>query len=411
MPLFTSSQFASASASGTDWRDTSKAILEQLETVRTSGDNFNFGFLYISDYLADDAASILNLFRSVLGIENWTGCTGIGICGSGEEYIDQPAISAMIGYFDESEFCIFPLAGADISLTGEHIKSWLEHNDSMLVYVHGDPTSETDPALTLRELDNTVGGYVTGGLSSARTKHVQYANDVCEGGVTGVIFSQDIKVATALSQGCTPIGAVHTVTRGAENIIRELDEEKAITVFENDLRSMAIKKIDQDHDQILIDQESLENKDAVPEEFKHLFKGEVHIAFPVSGSDQKDYLVRSITGLDPHEGSISVSQNVSSGETAMFVHRDEKTLEKDLCAMLIGLRERVQKETGSFEPKGALYVSCVARAFSDKGEKKLGEMKLIKDIIGEVPLAGFYASGETAGSRLYNYTGILTLFL
>lgn len=38
-------------------------------------------------------------------------------------------------------------------------------------------------------------------------------------------------------------------------------------------------------------------------------------------------------------------------------------------------------------------------------------MKLIKDIIGDVPLAGFYASGEAAKGHLYNYTGILTLFL
>ena len=64
MSLYTSSQFAAASATGTDWRDTSKAVLEKLEEVRTDGHQFNFGFLYITDHLADDAQSILNLFKS-----------------------------------------------------------------------------------------------------------------------------------------------------------------------------------------------------------------------------------------------------------------------------------------------------------------------------------------------------------
>ncbi len=411
MPLFTSSQFASVSASGTDWRDTSKSVLEQLESVRTSGDHFNFGFLYISDYLADDASSILNLFRSVLNIENWVGCTGVGVCGGGEEYLDQPAISAMIGRFDDADFCIFPEPGGESAETGQNMQAWLDQNESMLVFVHGDPMAETDPALTLRELDSVTGGFVLGGLSSARTKHVQFANDICENGISGVAFSQDVKVATTLSQGCAPIGGTHTITRGSENLIRELNEQKAVEVFEDDLRAMAIKKIDQDPDQIMIDQEALKNADAVPEEFKHLFKGEVHIAFPVSQSDQQDYLVRNITGMDVNEGSIMVSQNISVGETIMFVHRSDDTIDRDLCTSLMELRERVQKDTGAFEPKGALYVSCVARSFSDKGEKKTGEMKLIKDILGDIPLAGFYAGGEISGGRLYSYTGILTLFL
>ena len=66
MPVFTSSDFASCIASGTDWRDTSKKVLEQLESVKTEGKKFNIGFLYLSDNLANDAGSILALFQSVL---------------------------------------------------------------------------------------------------------------------------------------------------------------------------------------------------------------------------------------------------------------------------------------------------------------------------------------------------------
>jgi hypothetical protein len=37
----------------------------------------------------------------------------------------------------------------------------------------------------------------------------------------------------------------------------------------------------------------------IPDEFKHVFRGEVHIALPVAGSDMQDYMVRDIIGIDP----------------------------------------------------------------------------------------------------------------
>lgn len=107
MSLTTSSRFASAIDSGTDWRDTSKKVLEQLEQARTENDGFNIGFLYVSDHLCDNLSSILGLFKSVLEIEHWCGCVGMGICGNGTEYIDKPAISVMIGHIDKDAFCIF----------------------------------------------------------------------------------------------------------------------------------------------------------------------------------------------------------------------------------------------------------------------------------------------------------------
>ena len=39
------------------------------------------------------------------------------------------------------------------------------------------------------------------------------------------------------------------------------------------------------------------------------------------------------------------------------------------------------------------------------------EMAVIQDRLGDVPLVGFYANGEIANSRLYSYTGVLTLIL
>ncbi len=417
MSLFTSSQFASCAETGTDWRDTSKKVLEQLESVRTEGADFNFGFLYLSDLLASDATSILNLFRSVLNIENWVGCVGVGVCGTGSDHIDEPAISAMIGHFDADSFCLFPPRGegageGDPEKTSG-LETWLNKNDPMIMLVHGDPLAEQDPALTLQKVSTLTNAFLIGGLSSSRTEHFQVAGELKRGALSGCIFSQNIAAATALSQGCAPIGPLHTITKGDDHIIAGLDNLNAVEVFEGDLRSMTIKKIDKDPDEIILD-----NPDEIPEEFQSLIQGEIHIAFPVSGSDQEDYLVRNIIGMDPDEGSLTVAQNVLNGENVLFVKRDDDTVKSDLSHTLVKLRERVLRETGSFQPKGAIYISCAARAFSNFGGNKNnpaakggGEMALVRDIIGDVPLAGFYAGGEISNARLYGYTGVLTLFL
>ena len=411
MSLFTSSHFASACASGTDWRDTAKAVLEKLESIKTDNADFNLGFLYVSDHLADDIESILTLFKSVLGVENWIGAVAVGVCGYGETYIDVPAISAMVGIFEPDSFCLFPANDGSGEFADSNLKPWLETHDPMLVFTHGDPLSEEDPAMGLEQVNTVTQGFMIGGLSSSRKQQIQIAGDLQSNGISGAAFSQDVKVATTLSQGCEPIGEAHVITRGHEHVILELDGEKAVEVFEQDLRALAIRKVNRDPDDIVVDQYDIENMDDMPKEFHSLLKGEIHAAFPVSESDQKDYLVRNIMGLDPDEGSITVSQFITSGESVLFVHRDEETVREDLSRSLVELRKRVQSETGTFEPKGAVFVSCVARAPEQRGESGFSEMDLIQDIIGDVPLTGFYAGGEISNARLYGYTGILTLFL
>lgn len=408
MSLFTSSQFAACSAAGTDWRDTSKSVLEQLEGAR--GPGFNFGFLYISDHLSADGESIRNLFASVLNIENWIGCVGIGVCANNRALIDMPAISAMIGRFENDDFCLFPaLSSADCAAAQARLKPWMAKNMPLLVFAHGDPMAEEDPAHSLKRLEEISEGFIAGGLSSSRREHILFSGGAQQGGVSGAAFSHRVKVASTLSQGCTPIGPAHTITQGDDHIIRELDKKNVVEVFEDDLRTMTMKKIAMDPDLILLGEEALDDPANVPPEMQGLFKGEVSIAFPISESDQNDFLVRNIASIN-EDGSMTVSQEVMNGERVVFVHRNDDTLYQDLSKRLVELRERVQKETGSFAPKGAVYVSCVARSFSEQGDSG-GEMKLIREIIGDVPLAGFYAGGEISSGRLYGYTGVMTLFL
>jgi small ligand-binding sensory domain FIST len=423
MSLVSSSHFASAMAAGTDWRDTSKAVLEQLQRALKPGHKFTLGFVYVSDYLAQDVGSIVNLFRSVLGIEHWTGCVGIGVCGAGEEYFDRPAVAAMIGEFPPNSFCMFPPIRLEPGGAESVLGEWMKTRTPMLVLAHGDPTGVDEPSRMLQKLDSLSGGFVVGGLSTSRVKYAQVARSKAseavhyEGGISGVAFSGEIPVASGLSQGCQPVGPVRRITRGDDHTIRELDGQSAIASFEEDMRAMVMKKIGRDPNEITLDAMAGRSLEAVPDELQGLFQGEMHVAFPVSESDQADYLVRNIIGMDDEEGAVQVSELIEVGERVLFVYRDDDSVRADLSRMLVDLRQRVERDQGIFAPKAALYISCLARAQCNfrqggiKPEGATGEMALIREVIGDIPMAGFYAGGEIMAARLYGYTGVLTLFL
>lgn len=412
-----SKHFLSAAAGGEDWREAAKKLLNQIEQAKDKEQDFTLGFLYITDHLAKDASGILNLLRSVLKIENWVGTTGIGICGTGRSFIDKPALSVLLMNIPPEHFCLFPDTGKpDVGKTAKfshkNLEQWIEKTPPMLVYIHGHNAQNVNMANVLHEFGHLAGGFLVGGLASSRHAYTQFAGaEVQDSMLSGVAFSRDIKVATALSQGCTPIGGAHTITKGDDNLVHELDSQCAADVFEQDIHTMIIKKINKDPDEIYVDEEALENPEAIPAEFQNLLKGEIHAGFPLPGSDQNDFLVRPIIGMDPDEGTIGLSQMIATGERMLFVHRDEETARRELSETLVNLRTRIKKDTGAFRPKAGLYVSCIARLGSSGYSDILDETALIREIIGDIPLAGFYANGEINNARLYGYTGILTLFL
>lgn len=416
MTLITNSHYISVSASGTDWRDTAKSIVEQIQGALTPGKKFTLGLIYTTDHLAQDLGSITNLFKSVLDIQHWSGSIGIGVFDNTQIYIREPAISVLLLDIPEDQFCLFRYEGEHKPVP-DRLQEWLSSHDPMVVLTHAGSLSG-GLSLRLNELENLTQGFLIGGVASSFPKNIDFAGERPEAEVSGVCFDQDVPISSSLSQGCFPIGGMHTITEcHDEHIVEKLDYKPCYDVFQDDLRVMAVERLGKDPNDIIITSETDEEHvwDEVPEDFKDIFHGEVHVAFPVVGSDQNDYVVRNIMNMDYDQGQMAIAHPLYHGDELMFVHRNKETMRSDLTRMLVDLRKRVEAEQGGFYPKGAVYISCMARAgydFSDDDSDMLGdEMGLIREIIGEVPLVGYYAGGEILNSRLYSYTGVLTLFL
>ncbi|MEK9673867.1 MAG: FIST N-terminal domain-containing protein [Rhodospirillaceae bacterium] len=370
-------RFIQAHAAGDGWANIAKSCADQLTGARGDG-GWNLGFLYVTDPLADDLESVLTFLRQTTGVEDWVGTVGFGICAGATEYHDEPAAAVMLGAFPEDSFRVFSGIKTGLGDMPAAVRAWADDVGAPFSVVHGDPSHRRLAAM-LEETAGTFTSFLVGGLTASRGAMPQIAGMIDQGGISGALFSGEVQVATGLSQGCAPLAEPHTVTEAEDKIIMSIDGVTALDVMKDDIGELLARDLSR-------------------------AAGYIHAAFPVPGSDTRDYLVRSLVGIDPDRGWIAVGGPVAAGDRIMFVRRDPLAAESDLVDMVDGLKGRLPSG-----PVGGLYFSCVARGpgmFGAPGK----EMSIITQWLGDFPLVGFYGNGEISNARLYGYTGVLVLF-
>jgi small ligand-binding sensory domain FIST len=368
--------FRFAHAQAEDWAHAAQACVDGLGRAAAGA---NLGFVYATDLLADDLGSILVYLRQRTGIAHWVGSVGLGICGGGEEYFDVPALAVMTAALPENSFHVFTALNRSADELAAAARAWIAAAGPAFGVVHGDPRNVATPAV-VRELAGLTSGFLIGGLTSSRGPFHQVAGRLTGGGVSGVLFGPGVTVATGLSQGCQPLGPVHTVSDAMDNVLMRLDERPALDVFKEDIGAELAGDLRQ-------------------------VAGNVHAALPVAGSDTGDYTVRNLLGIDTRHGWLAIGERLSPGDRVLFVRRDPPSAETDLAAMVERIKGRLDGP-----PKAGLYFSCVARGAAMFGRRGR-EAEIIRRHLGDFPLVGFYAGGEISNARLYGYTGVLAVFL
>lgn len=359
-----------------DWRAGLGHCVAQLGKLT---DQHRLGFLYVADRFAGDLADIATVLGEVTHVRDWVGTASLGICATGREYFDEPALAIMVAAADPDEYRLLPSLERDTRPMKQAHRPWIERRHPSLALVHADPRAEKVPALVQGLADEI--GFVIGGLTASRNSGFpQLAGKVAEGGLSGLLLAGDVAVATGLSQGCSPIGPVRRVTECQDNVIISIDDQRALDVFKQDIGEILSRDL-------------------------RKVAGYIHAALPVPGSDTGDYLVRNLTGIDPQRGLLAIGAEVGVNDPILFVRRDKGAAEQDLSRMLRQIKARAKTT-----PKGGLYVSCVARGPNLFGPESQ-ELRRIRDELGDFPLVGFFANGEISHNRLYGYTGVLTVFL
>lgn len=368
--------FKAAHATGPDWGRVAKACLEDLGAPPPGA---NLGFLYATDPLAADMASLLTFLRERTGIEHWVGTVGLGISTGGAETYDEPAATLLVCALPDDSFRLMPSLRAAGDAADVLDGGWSAAQVPLFGIVHGDPRN-TDLPDILSGLSQSLPAFLVGGLSASRGDTPQIADRLTEGGLSGVLFSAELPVSVGLTQGCSPIGPVRQITAAEHNVVMEIDGRPALEVFKEDIGELLA------HDLRRV-------------------SGYIYVAFPITGSDTGDYLVRNLTGIDLENACISVGELIEPGRSLMFCRRDHDAAKQDLKRMLADLNQRTAGQA-----KAGLYFSCLARGQNLFGSDS-EELKMIRQELGDIPLAGFFANGEISNDRLYGYTGVLALFL
>ena len=367
--------FASAICIGRDW----PAVADRLAT-ELAGAGGRLGILYTAESFAPHLDEMAAALRERTGVSDWVSAAGYGVIASGEEHYGEPGAAALVIDVSRDGYRLFAGGREAGAVLASQEADWIAEAGMPLALAHVDPR-HPEAMEAVEGLAAGPGCFLVGGLTAAAGDAPHRAGDAT-GCLSGVALSPAaVEIATALSQGCSPLGPPRTVTRGQRNILIELDGRPALDAFVADIGEDLASDLRQ-------------------------VGGLVFAAIPVTGSDTADYTVRNLVGIDPTSKVIAIAEAVPEGGKVLFCRRDRESAVEDMHRMTANLKRRV----GNRPIRGGLYVSCAARGPNQFAAPE-SETAIIRDTLGDFPMAGFFANGELNRDRIYAYTGVLTLFL
>lgn len=350
--------------------------------------------LFFSAQHVESAQDLVDAVRRELAPRLLIGCSGEGVIGSGEEIESAAAVSLWAGSLPGVSLTPLRLSTDrdeyGISMTGwpRDLETPPERPFFLLL---ADPLSTPmDEVLSLIEEQcpgaPAIGGLAGGGRDQGGNRMV-LDERVHDDGLVGVALAGPLAVRTVVSQGCRPIGERYMVTRAEHNVIHELSGMPALERLKALFGSLS-------------------------DEEQHLAQRALHLGVVMDEQrnrfERGDFLVRNLIGADQRSGSLAIGDVVREGQTVQFQLRDARSATEDLHLMLAAERVRHKQP-----PLGALMFSCCGRGRGLFGYPH-HDVSVLKERIGDVPTAGFFAQGEigpvSGANYLHGYTASIALF-
>jgi small ligand-binding sensory domain FIST len=341
---------------------------------------------------------LLKALRTEIDAVHLLGCSSIGVITTDGEWEHQHAVAVMVLASDTvtaSPFLFHPLQG-QAELIGRAIGGMTltdrkggaystigvilpdTYNFQPKPFFHGI-TSANDRAVV-------IGGGASEDGSLMQTPQI-YQDQVLSDAVTGFVLNGSFTHTIGLTQACHPVGNPMMVTRARHNTIYELAGRSALDCYSALFTHIPLQEI----------------REAT---------GLIFLGFPAdiieSQFHRGSYLVRSVVGVDPGEGSITVPEMVEEGQVVSFMIREPTKALHDMESTVSDLAKIHRDRPPSF----AMYFDCCGRGRSLYGKSGV-DLSIIKKYFGEIPLIGFFTYSEIAPiygvPQFHNYSGILAL--
>ena len=340
------------------------------------------------------AGRLHELIREQTKCECIAGCSGMGVISGEDEITQGPGLVLMAGFttglrlkalakYQELENS----AGVTQQLR-EALEGFGDENSLFFffpdVYQH-QPHNFINMFNYLKSSLSVYGGGSCN--DGSKETSIQFGpNIVTLNGAGGLAMAGMTDFVSGVTQSCATLGEPMFVTETKDDLIISLDGKPALEVFTEVAKEFEFRDMEQAAEQLLL---------SFPLDTEEpLFTGEGAMA-------------RHVTGVDVNSQGITTSQIIHQGGVVSFAYRNHKSAEIDIRAMLTRLKN---KNTNT--PDFGIYFNCASRGEALYGRSNV-DTQIIKEILGDFPLIGFYGGYELAqmpqGVQLYTYTGVLVL--
>lgn len=384
-------RFASSITSATDPQHATSELLEPIEERVTPG-MVDLAMLFVTSHFSDGLGDVLDRVSSAFPGAVLLGCTAEGTIGCDREIEREASMTLLVASLPGVVIRPFRMHQRDLDSirTAEDWERVVgvapESNPAFIVLADPFRLSVHDFVDDLNE--GFPGAPLVGGIASAGSEPHQNRlfldDEVQHEGLVGVALTGAFTMETVVSQGCRPIGKPFVVTRGERNIVKELGGRPAL---------------EQLHKMMMA---------ASPEEERlarqSLFLGRVIDEYKNKFS-RGDFLIHNIVGVDRESGAIAIAGHARVGGTMQFHVRDADSADEDLRALLA--------PHANTDVRGAMLFGCNGRGtrmWPEPGH----DAGVIRELLGDVPLGGFFCGGEfgPVASRnfIHGFTASIALF-
>ena len=385
--------WASAISTATD---TDYAIDEAVEQVvgQLGSRRPNVVFAFTTRAFAAEHTSLQSRVRAEWGEALLFGCCASGVVGAGREIEEAAAVSITAACLPNVRLIPMHVESSELPPVYAERVAWqtaldLHATPDPQFLVISDPFS-FDTEEFVRGLDRAfpesakIGGLASGGREAGGNL-LYLGEHIYRSGAIVLALSGDLRVDSIVAQGCRPIGEPMFVTNCHGNLLRELDGKVPREVL-SDLYDRLNER-----DQTLLGRALFVGL-AMPGDRPRIQAGE--------------FLIRNVLGMDPQSGAIWVAAELEPNSIVQFHVRDALSSAQDLERALLGY------ETGAGKPAAALLFSCIGRGVGLYGTAD-HDSNAIKRRLGELPIGGFFCSGEIGAvhgmTQVHGYTSAIAI--
>ena len=366
----------------------SRAVAEARASL--GGSSPSLAVLFASAHFFGSAQALVAAVAEETGPLPLIGCVSEGVAGGGREVESGPAVSLWLAA-DLGPVETFAMEFIKTSEGGAFGGYRFGPGPAGVHLMICDPFTFPAGDLLAHLNEHVPGALVMGGMASGGLR-LQQSRLFLDGRVLshGAVGAHlpGAEVHPLVAQGCRPVGDPFTTTRADGNLIFELGGRPPLAR----LRELA---------------------SALPAEERELLAQGAHVGIVIdeyrSEPRQGDFLIRGIIGADPESGALAVGEEVQVGQTVQFHVRDAQSADEDLRRTL----ERECTVLGGRRAAGALLFTCNGRGsrlFAGPDH----DAGLLAEMLGEIPVAGFFCAGElgpVGGQNfLHTFTASIALF-